>query len=77
MYILEALQLYVAPSQLEAEALVERVSAHLQHSNGAVVLTAIRLLMKQFEVKLHQNVLLSFLTATKTHSLFPRDFKVL
>jgi len=57
--------------------LVERVSAHLQHSNGAVVLTAIRLLMKQFEVKLHQNVLLSFLTATKTHSLFPRGFKVL
>jgi AP-1 complex subunit beta-1 len=49
VYILEALQLYVAPSQLEAEALVERVSAHLQHSNGAVVLTAIRLLMKQFE----------------------------
>ena len=29
---------------------MERVSAHLQHSNGAVVLASIRVLMKQLEV---------------------------
>lgn len=50
VYILDALATYAASDVHEAGFILERVSAHLQHSNGAVVLASVRVLIRQFEV---------------------------
>lgn len=52
VYMLEALSKFQASNSNDVMAILDRVSAHLQHSNGAVVLASIRVLMahlKQIE----------------------------
>lgn len=44
-YILEALMYYVPDEQQDAELLAERISIRLQHSNSAVVLTTVKVIM--------------------------------
>lgn len=44
-YILEALMYYVPEEQEDAELLAERISIRLQHSNSAVVLTTVKVIM--------------------------------
>lgn len=46
VFLLEALAEYNPPDSSAAEAILDRVSARLSHANPAVVLTAIRIVMK-------------------------------
>ncbi|OUS42063.1 Clathrin/coatomer adaptor, adaptin-like protein [Ostreococcus tauri] len=50
VYVLDALAEYSACDSVEASNIVERVSAHLQHSNGAVVLASVKVLMKNIQL---------------------------
>jgi vesicle coat complex subunit len=44
-YILESLMYYVPEEQEDAELLAERISIRLQHSNSAVVLTTVKVIL--------------------------------
>lgn len=44
-YILEALMFYVPDEQEDAELLAERIAIRLQHSNSAVVLTTVKVIL--------------------------------
>jgi AP-2 complex subunit beta-1 len=44
-YILEALMYYVPEEQQDAELLAERIAIRLQHSNSAVVLTTVKVIL--------------------------------
>lgn len=44
-YILEALMYYVPEQEHDAELLAERIAIRLQHSNSAVVLTTIKVIL--------------------------------
>lgn len=49
VYILDALAAFSTFNSHEASAIVKRVSAHLQHSNGAVVLASIKVLTNHLQ----------------------------
>ena len=44
-YILEALMYYVPEQEEDAELLAERIAIRLQHSNSAVVLTTVKVIL--------------------------------
>eukprot|EP00127_Corallochytrium_limacisporum_P002893 Clim_evm72s142 gene=Clim_evmTU72s142 len=46
IFILDALSEYQPGSEQEAQSIIERVSPRLQHANGAVVLSAVKVIMK-------------------------------
>lgn len=46
VFILDALSKYTAANEKEAESIVERITPRLQHANSAVVLSAIRIILK-------------------------------
>ena len=50
MFILDALASYTARDARDAESIVERVTPRLQHANSAVVLSAVKVIMRQMEV---------------------------
>lgn len=47
VFILDALSAYTATGPADAEAIVERVTPRLQHANCAVVLSAVKVVLKQ------------------------------
>lgn len=49
VFILDALVAYEAPSAKDAESVIERISPRLQHANCAVVLSAVKVIMKQMD----------------------------
>lgn len=49
VYILDALARYEPRDEREAEAVIERIQARMQHSNTAVVLSAIKVIMVYME----------------------------
>lgn len=49
IYILDALSTYVPTDSSEAESIMERISSRLAHTNSAVSLTSIRLIMKYMD----------------------------
>lgn len=49
IYILDALSTYVPADSNEAESIMERISSRLAHTNSAVSLTSIRLIMKYMD----------------------------
>jgi vesicle coat complex subunit len=49
IYILDALSTYVPADASEAESIMERISSRLAHTNSAVSLTSIRLIMKYMD----------------------------
>jgi vesicle coat complex subunit len=49
IYILDALSTYVPADASEAESIMERISSRLAHTNSAVALTSIRLIMKYMD----------------------------
>ncbi|KAJ2331772.1 beta-adaptin [Coemansia sp. RSA 2681] len=59
--ILEALSDYTPQTEKEAESICERLLPRLQHANGSVVLTTVRLLLK-YEKHVHRADLLSQFT---------------
>jgi AP-1 complex subunit beta-1 len=50
VFILDSLVNYTARDSRDAESIVERVTPRLQHANCAVVLSAVKVIMKQMEV---------------------------
>ncbi|XP_076888983.1 beta-adaptin-like protein B [Bidens hawaiensis] len=50
VFILDALSKYKAADAREAENIVERVTPRLQHSNCAVVLSAVKMILQQMEL---------------------------
>ncbi|VFQ82846.1 unnamed protein product [Cuscuta campestris] len=50
VFILDALSRYKATDAREAENIVERVTPRLQHSNCAVVLSAVKMILQQMEL---------------------------
>lgn len=54
--ILGALAEYDAKDSLEAQDIIDRVSAHLQHVNPAVVLATVKVIIKNFPLVQQQNI---------------------
>uniref|UniRef100_A0A7N0RDG1 Beta-adaptin-like protein n=1 Tax=Kalanchoe fedtschenkoi TaxID=63787 RepID=A0A7N0RDG1_KALFE len=50
VFILDALSRYKAADGREAENIVERVTPRLQHANSAVVLSAVKMILRQMEL---------------------------
>lgn len=50
VFILDSLATYTARDAKDAEAIIERVTPRLQHANCAVVLSAVKVILKQMEV---------------------------
>ncbi|KAK9833824.1 hypothetical protein WJX74_006957 [Apatococcus lobatus] len=50
VFILDSLAAYQAKDSKDAESIVERVSPRLQHANCAVVLSAVKVIMKQLDL---------------------------
>lgn len=50
VFILDAITSYKARDARDAESIVERVTPRLQHANSAVVLSAVKVVMRQMEV---------------------------
>jgi vesicle coat complex subunit len=53
VYILDTLSGYIPRSSNEAEGIMERVSSKLAHTNSAVALSAIRLILKYMDYLTH------------------------
>lgn len=51
VFILDALAGYVPKDPRDAESIAERVTPRLQHANCAVVLSAVKVLLKQLDVR--------------------------
>jgi vesicle coat complex subunit len=49
IYILDALATYIPENDQEAESIIERISPRLAHTNAAVALSSIRLIMKYMD----------------------------
>ena len=49
MYILDTLAAYLPKDPLEAESIMERVSSRLAHTNSAVALSSIRLIIRYMD----------------------------
>lgn len=78
VFILDSLAHYAPANSKDAESIIERVSPRLQHANSAVVLSAVKVILKSMEVRpnwgmqkdelLHSLVAsLSFTTAMPSH----------
>jgi AP-1 complex subunit beta-1 len=50
VFILDALAKYDAKDARDAESIVERVAPRLQHANCAVVLSGVKVILKQMDV---------------------------
>ncbi|KAK9812096.1 hypothetical protein WJX73_006205 [Symbiochloris irregularis] len=50
VFILDSLATYTAKDAKDAEAIIERVTPRLQHANCAVVLSAVKVILKQMEL---------------------------
>lgn len=46
VFVLDALATYTAANTTEAEGIIERVTPRLQHANSAVVLSAIKVMLR-------------------------------
>ncbi|CAM8909539.1 unnamed protein product [Rhodiola kirilowii] len=57
VFILDALSRYKAADGREAENIVERVTPRLQHANSAVVLSAVKMILRQMELITSTDVL--------------------
>jgi len=57
VFILDSLALYNPPDSREAESIIERVTPRLQHANSAVVLSAIKVMIKYMDLITSQDVL--------------------
>jgi AP-1 complex subunit beta-1 len=58
-YILNSLAKYTPQDEREAETIAERVAPRLQHANSAVVLAAVKVLMKYMDVMTNQDTVRS------------------
>uniref|UniRef100_A0A7S1T750 Beta-adaptin-like protein n=1 Tax=Tetraselmis chuii TaxID=63592 RepID=A0A7S1T750_9CHLO len=57
VFILDSLVNYTARDSRDAESIVERVTPRLQHANCAVVLSAVKVIMKQMELIQNQDTI--------------------
>ena len=57
MFILDALANYTPQKAQEAEMIIERVTPRFQHVNSAVVLSAVKVVMKYMEVITNQETI--------------------
>lgn len=53
VYILDALSTYIPKNPQEAEGIMERVSSKLAHTNSAVALSSIRLILRYLDYLTH------------------------
>ena len=53
VYILDTLSTYIPKNPTEAENVMERVSSKLSHTNSAVALSSIRLIIKYMDYLTH------------------------
>ena len=53
VYILDTLATYIPKDPAEAESIMERVSSRLAHTNSAVALSSIRLIIKYMDYLSH------------------------
>lgn len=51
VFILDSLSSYVAQDERDAESVIERVTPRLQHANCAVVLSAVKVIISQLQVR--------------------------
>ena len=51
VFILDSLSNYSPADSKEAQSITERITPRLQHANAAVVLSAVKVLMKYMEVR--------------------------
>ena len=59
IFILDSLSQYVPQDAKEAEGIIERVAPRLQHSNSAVVLSAVKIILKYMEEITNQDTIKS------------------
>jgi len=57
VFILDSLALYVPADYREAESIIERVTPRLQHANSAVVLSAVKVMIKYMDLITNQDTL--------------------
>eukprot|EP00966_Prymnesium_polylepis_P126535 2926083-Prymnesium_polylepis.2 len=50
VFILDSLALYIPNDGREAESIIERVTPRLQHANSAVVLSAVKVMIKYMDL---------------------------
>lgn len=62
VFILDSLANYTPPNEREAQSICERVTPRLAHANAAVVLSAVKVLMKLMEMLPSDNEMVSTLT---------------
>lgn len=62
VFILDSLANYVPPNEREAQSICERVTPRLAHANAAVVLSAVKVLMKLMEMLPADSEMISTLT---------------
>ena len=59
VFILDSLALYMPTDAREAESIIERVTPRLQHANSAVVLSAVKVMIKYMDLITNQDSLKS------------------
>lgn len=57
VFILDSLALYSPNDGREAESIIERVTPRLQHANSAVVLSAVKVMIKYMDLITSQDAL--------------------
>ena len=57
VFILDSLALYMPTDGREAESIIERVTPRLQHANSAVVLSAVKVMIKYMDLITSQDSL--------------------
>ena len=73
MFILDSLALYNPAAGTEAESIIERVTPRLQHANSAVVLSAIKVMIKYMDLITSQDTLkVRHAPRCRVHRIVPR-----
>jgi AP-1 complex subunit beta-1 len=60
VFILDSLSNYTPLDSREAEGIIERVSPRLQHANSAVVMSAVRIILKYMDEITSQEIIRTY-----------------